>query len=266
MGLGFVSVMIYLGYFIADSKPGGPGGVIYVPLYVLAGGFILAVFYGLWLAGTASWFSRNLSWALPALMAPLYFVPLWFGRLMYTVYLSFGFDIPVDAVPVTTYSFISAALKPVALAAACALFFLSVGGWARHFYWGSSAAGGISTFTLPVVALVYVVTALSYGILNVESAWSESVNSVRAGRPPASFHGLQGKLMCVRPREKDIATYGGPVPEDRAVLTFGSTGDRVWLWGLQAPGSREARWASMSVRLEDVILTPAPSGGHCKRP
>ncbi|MEV4926292.1 hypothetical protein [Streptomyces roseoverticillatus] len=266
VGLGFVLFMLYMGCCLAATAPDGFGGFLYLPLPLLGGVLVAAAFYGLWLALRASWFSRNLSWIIPALLAPLYFVLPWFGKLLYTFYLTIGFDIPVDAVPVTTYSFMYAALKPVGLAAAFALLFLSVAGWARHFYWVGSAAGGIPALTLPAVAVVYVATALSYGILTVGSTWSEAADAVQKGRAPASFYGLKGKLMCVRPHEKDIAAYGGPVPTDQAVLTFGSTGDRVWLWGHQASGSGEARWASMSVRLEDVILTPAPSGGNCKRP
>ncbi len=264
VGLSAIAFLLYMGYLISSSAPRGVDGIFGPLLFLPFGLLVLTLAHGLKLALRGSWVSRNLSWLLPALLVPSYFVLPWFGKLLYTVYLTFGFDIPVDAVPVTTYSFMYAAVKPVGIAVLFTLTFISAAGWARHFYWGNSAAGGVPAFVLPGVVLVYVVTALSYGLLNVGSSWDEAAVAVRAGHAPASFYGLRGKLMCVKPKEKDIAMYSGPVPTDRAVLTFGNTGDRIWLWGLQTTPSGGQKWASMSVRLEDVVLTPAPSGGRCE--
>ncbi|MEU2511016.1 hypothetical protein [Streptomyces syringium] len=263
-GLGEIAAMLGVGYLTISAMPVSSDRIlVVVPLTALGVGLFAWTAYGVWLALVPSWFSRNASWLLPALLAPLYFLLPWFGKLLYVLYLSLGFDIPVDAIPVTTYSFMYAGLKPIGLAAGFALFFVAVAGWARHFYWGNSSGGGIPAFLLPAVAAQYVLTALLFGALTAGTAWSEAADAVKAGRNPASYYGLSGKLMCVRPQSKDVAIYNGPLPTHRPVLTFGSTGERIWLWGPQDSGSGGARWASMSVRLEDVTLTPARPGGRC---
>ncbi|WP_154686010.1 hypothetical protein [Streptomyces himastatinicus] len=261
LGLALAYAGSYSGYLLMAVFPLGVGELLLFSLV----GFPLAVtlLVGVWYALVPSWFSRNASWFVPLLALPLPVVLPWFGTLLYTVYLTYGFHIPFDATPVTKYSLIYAAFKPVALASGFALVALGIAGWARHLHW-RERSGDLPTFLLPIVAVQYVVTALAFGILGAGSAMMNAADAVRDGHTPAGYYGLRGKLMCVRPLSDDIAVYNGPLPRRRAVLTFGSTGDRIWLWGPQPTKDGAEVWTSMSVRLEDVALTaPRASGSTC---
>ncbi|MBW5422748.1 hypothetical protein GKQ77_14450 [Streptomyces sp. BG9H] len=265
LGTAISAMPLIGGYWAMVALPVAGSDVLWVTLLGMSGvvgaGLTAA---GVWWALVPSWFSRNAHWLLPVVAAPLFFVVPWFGRLLYTLYLTTGFGIPVEAVPVTTYSMTYAALKPLGLAAGFALVFVAVAGWARHTYWGRVPGDGIPGFVLPVVATLYVVTTLLVGLITAASAQSSAEAAVRDGRNPPGYYGLHGTLMCAKPLTKDIAVYNGPLVTDRPVLSYGSTGERIWLWGFQEPeqdgtGS-EGKWAAMSVKLEDVALT-APHGG-----
>ncbi|CAM5617493.1 hypothetical protein SBADM41S_04698 [Streptomyces badius] len=263
----FCGLLVYIGHMLLGemSELGGSivlKAVITPPAVLMA----LAIGYGVHWALVPSWFSRHANWLVPALLAPLLLLLPWFGRLLYTVYLTIGFGIPVESVPLTTYSMMYAALKPMAVAAGCALFFVAVAGWARHTYWGRMPGESAPTFLLPLSALQYVVTALLFGVLSAGYAWGDAVGAVRAGQTPPGYYGLRGTLMCVEPKGPDIPVYNGPLVTDRPVVTFGASGERVWLWApsRQASGSDQGR--AMSVRLEDVTLTrPAAADGRSCR-
>ncbi|WP_274557118.1 hypothetical protein [Streptomyces spiramyceticus] len=267
MGVGASAFFQYLGYQLLLALPASGAELLWrIPLTVLGVGLAAWTVLGLRWALASSWFSRNANWLVPAVIAPLYFLLPWFGRLLYTLYLTVGFGIPVEAVPVTTYSMMYAALKPVGLAAGFALLFVAAAGWARHAHWGRVPGGGIPSFIFPVVAVQYILTALIVGLITAGSAWGDAAEAVRSGRNPAGYYGLHGTLMCVTPHSKDIAVYNGPLITDRAVLTFGSTGERIWLWGLQDTAHGKGRWAATSVRLEDISLAPSRAGDvECPR-
>ncbi|MER7744203.1 hypothetical protein ABT013_02965 [Streptomyces bacillaris] len=250
------AVLVYAGHQLLAVTDGTGGTIVLraviMPLFVL---LALAVGYGVYWALVPSWFSRHANWLVPALLAPLLLLLPWFGRLLYTVYLTMGFGIPVESVPLTTYSMMYAALKPMALAAGCALFFVGVAGWARHLHWGRIPGESSPTFLLPLSALQYIVTALLFGVLSAGYAWGDAVDAVRAGRTPPGYYGLRGTLMCVEPKDPDIPVYNGPLVTDRPVVTFGASGERVWLWAPSRQGSGSDQGRAMSVRLEDVTLT-----------
>ncbi|MEW2188721.1 hypothetical protein ACWECC_09310 [Streptomyces microflavus] len=251
----FCALLVYVGHTLLGemSELGGSivlKAVITPPAVLMA----LAVGYGVHWALVPSWFSRHANWLVPALLAPLLLLLPWFGRLLYTVYLTIGFGIPVESVPLTTYSMMYAALKPMAVAAGCALFFVAVAGWARHTYWGRMPGESTPAFLLPLSALQYIVTALLFGVLSAGYAWGDAVDAVRAGRSPAGYYGLRGTLMCVEPKGPDIPVYNGPLVTDRPVVTFGASGERVWLWAPSRQESGSDQGRAMSVRLEDVTL------------
>ncbi|MFE5996855.1 hypothetical protein ACFQ6C_08165 [Streptomyces sp. NPDC056454] len=266
-GVAVGGVFVCAGYLLlaAIGMTGGSVGlkVLITPPAVLMG---LAIGYGVYWALVPSWFSRHASWLVPALLAPSLLLLPWFGRLLYTVYLTMGFGIPVESVPLTTYSMMYAALKPMAVAAGCALFFVAVAGWARHTYWGRMPGESAPTFLLPLTGLQYVVTALLFGMLSAGYAWGDAADAVRAGQAPPGYYGLRGVLMCVKPKEPDIAVYNGPLVTDRPVVTFGASAERVWLWAPPRQGSGSDQGRAMSVRLEDVTLTrPAAAGDRVCR-
>ncbi|MEU0701874.1 hypothetical protein ABZ513_13805 [Streptomyces bacillaris] len=101
----------------------------------------------------------------------------------------------------------------------------------------------------------WLVPALLFGVLSAGYAWGDAVDAVRAGRTPPGYYGLRGTLMCVEPKDPDIPVYNGPLVTDRPVVTFGASGERVWLWAPSRQGSGSDQGRAMSVRLEDVTLT-----------
>lgn len=162
----------------------------------------------------------------------------------------------------TEYSLTYAALKPLGIATGLGLAVLGLAGWARYFHLRRGALLGLQ---LPLVALLYMGTALSYGVISVSLEASAARNTVRAGEIPDGFYGLHGQLMCVEQMADNVAVYNGPLPRDRAVFTFGSTGDRIWLWGPQISERGTERWTAMNVRLEDVTLTsPEVENARCR--
>ncbi|WP_107099141.1 hypothetical protein [Streptomyces kanamyceticus] len=268
LGTAMAAMFLFLGYQLMLALPVAGGDVLWATSLTVLGvaGAALAG-AGVWWALVPSWLSRNAHWFVPVVAAPLFFVVPWFGRLLYTLYLTVGFGVPVEAVPVTTYSMTYAALKPIGLAAGFALVFVAAAGWARHTYWGRVPGDGIPGFVLPVVAALYIVTTLLVGLITAAAATDDAAAAVKEGRNPPGYYGLHGTLMCAKPLSKDIAVYNGPLVTDRPVLTFGSTGERIWLWGFQkAKGGKSEKgdWAAMSVRLEDVVLTAPPKSDETR--
>ncbi|MFI0942478.1 hypothetical protein [Streptomyces sp. NPDC021020] len=250
------SVLISVtGFVVERLAPGPPRQQVVAVAVVVVGGL---VGWGVWLALAHSWFSRNASWILPLSLAPAALVLPWFGHLMYTVYLDETFGIPAGSVPMEVGSDYVVALKPVLVAAAFALFFLSAAGWARHFHQLVVTPHLVWLF-VPLLTVVYVGTALLVGLQQADSAANRTAAAARAGRDPAPYFGLHGRLMCVKPLAPDIPVWDGPVPTGHAVLTFGGDGDRLWAWDPD-------RARSFSVRMEDVAVTdPQGQGAACGR-
>ncbi|NYI06788.1 hypothetical protein [Allostreptomyces psammosilenae] len=248
-----------VGYLLfADPPDDLPGRLVLAVLLILGA-------VGVWLACRHSWFSRNASWVVPVLATPLPFVLPWFGGLLHTVYLEDGFGIPVDTVPVTGFWRSAAALEPVAVATVFPLLFVGAAGWLRYFHQWTVLRELVSVM-VPLLCLVYVLTALLLGLEDARAAADRAARAARAGEVPASYFGLRGDLVCVTPMAPTIPVFNGPLPTDRPVLTFGSAADRLWLWDParagEGPGSGRP---AVSVRLEDVTVTrPANgSGGAC---
>ncbi|MGW5350450.1 hypothetical protein ACWERV_08015 [Streptomyces sp. NPDC004031] len=244
-----------MGFLVEQQAPGPPRQQVLAVAVVVVGGL---VFWGVWLALAHSWFSRNANWILPLSLAPAALVLPWFGHLMYAVYLDETFGIPAGSVPMEIGSNYAVALKPVLIAAAFALFFLSVAGWARHFHQLVVTPHLVWLF-VPLLTVVYVGTALLVGLQQADSAANRTAAAARAGHDPAPYFGLDGRLMCVRPLASAIPVWDGPVPTGHAVLTFGGDGDRLWAWDPD-------RARSFSVRMEDVAVTaPQGHGATCGR-
>lgn len=263
-GLGLSFAFLAFGIMLVGMLPANTGNPLLASLLLALGAaLVVGVLLGVWFALVPSWISRNANWLIPGLVAPMYFLLPWFGTFLYTVYLTYGFGIPMDAVPIARYSLAFAALKPVGVAAGFALFFVAVAGWARHLHYGR-LPGRFPSFVLPAVALLYVATALVIGVATAGASMERSAAAAQSGRSPTGYYGLQGHLMCVTPLSKDIAVYNGPLPTGHAVLTFGSTDDQIWLWGPHPASRGKERWEAMSVPLDAVALTPpGRAGARC---
>ncbi|MFJ6480051.1 hypothetical protein ACIQK6_07935 [Streptomyces sp. NPDC091682] len=198
-----------------------------------------------------SWFSRNANWVVPALVPALALSLPWFGGLLHTTYLRCGFGIPSEAIQVSVYWSYAASLKPVGIAAGLALVVVSFAGWMRHYHQWVNARGVVRV-GVPLMSLFVVGITLVAGLLGAQVAASRAQTAAASGRDPAPYYGVEGTLVCVKPLNKEIAVFNGPLATTRPLLTFGPSGDRIWLWDPQ-------RGKSLSARLEDVVVTEKTS-------
>ncbi|WOX21226.1 hypothetical protein [Streptomyces solicathayae] len=248
-----VAPMAACGLLLALTAPGTPAEAARVMLYGAVGLVALVlIVYGLAYAFVHSWFSRNANWAVPALVPALAVSLPWFGGLLHTMYLRYGFGVPSDAIPVSVYWSYAASMKPVGIALALTLVLLAIAGWMRHYHQWIHAQGMVRV-GVPFMSLFVVAMTLTAGLISAQVAASRAQAAAASGRHPAPYYGVQGALVCVKPMEKEISVFNGPLAPSRPLLTFGPSGDRVWLWDPK-------RDRALSVRLEDVVVTEARKG------
>lgn len=241
------------GLLLAVIAPGTPAETARVSVYGAVGIVALVlILRGLVHAFVHSWFSRNANWAVPALVPALALCLPWFGGLLHTMYLRCGFDVPSDAIAVSVYWSYAASLKPVGIALGLTLVLLAIAGWMRHYHQWIHAQGMVRV-GVPLMSVFVVAMTLTAGLIGAQVAAARAQAAATSGRHPAPYYGVQGRLVCVQPMEKEIALFNGPLTSTRPLLTFGPSDDRVWLWDPR-------RDTSLSVRLEDVVVTEAKSG------
>ena len=254
-GAVLIGTLTLAGVMFTLNAPGTPveaARVAVAALIVVAlTAFILC---GLAWALVHSWFSRNANWAVPALVPALALVLPWFGGLLHTVYLRRAFGLPSEAVSVSVYWQYAASLKPVGIAALLTVLVVALAGWMRHFHqWVNSRL--MVVIGVPFMTLFVIAISLLTGIAEAEGAASRAWTAARAGHNPAPYFGVQGRLVCVEPVEKKFSVFNGPLDVKRPLLTFGTSGDRVWLWDPR-------RAQPLSVRLEDVVVTESRQSGQ----
>ncbi|MFE9906993.1 hypothetical protein [Streptomyces clavifer] len=249
-GAAAVAPMPLAGLALTLFMPGPPAQVARVTAYAVGGvGICALILYGLGYALVHSWFSRNANWAVPALVPALALSLPWFGGLLHTMYLKNGFGIPSGTIQVSVYSSYGASLKPIGIAMVLAVVVLAIAGWARHYHARVHSRGMVG-IGVPLMSLFVIGISLTAGLLGAETAANRARTAAASGETPAAYYGVQGSLVCVKPVSKDIPVFNGPLASTRPLLTFGTSGDRVWLWD---PRRDEA----LSVRLEDVVVTEA---------
>ncbi|MFG2627356.1 hypothetical protein [Streptomyces sp. NPDC048473] len=245
-----VAPMTVAGLLLALTMPGPPAQVARVTAYAVLGVALCAlILYGLGYALVHSWFSRNANWAVPALVPALALSLPWFGGLLHTMYLKAGFGVPSDAIQVSVYWSYAASLKPIGIALGLAVVVLAIAGWLRHYHQWVHARGMVR-IGVPLMSLFVIGISLTAGLVGAEAAANRARVAAASGETPATYYGVQGRLVCVKPVSKEIPVFNGPLAATRSLLTFGTSGDRVWLWDPR-------RDQSLSVRLEDVIVTDA---------
>ncbi|MFG2669855.1 hypothetical protein [Streptomyces sp. NPDC048445] len=255
-GTAAVMPMTVAGVLLTLTMPGPPTQVARVTAYAVLGVVLCGlILYGLGYALVHSWFSRNANWAVPALVPALALSLPWFGGLLHTMYLKAGFGIPSDAVQVSVYWTYAASLKPVGIALGLAVVILALAGWARHYH-ARVHARGMVRIGVPLMSVFVIGISLTTGLVGAEGAANRARAAAASGETPAAYYGAQGQLVCVKPVSKEIPVFNGPLATARPLLTFGTSGDRVWLWDAR-------RDESLSVRLEDVVVTEA-GGSACR--
>ncbi|MFC7303089.1 hypothetical protein ACFQVC_02500 [Streptomyces monticola] len=258
VGLVLTGSIVFLGFLWHSRRPGGLSAQLVALLPAL---LVVFTVLGVWHAVAHSWFSRNVHWLLPVLVAPLPFVLPWAGSFLHSVYLEDGLGIPANSVHIAFYWHYAAALEPLATAAGLALVFVACTGWARYFDW-QMGAGGLIPWSAPLLIAVFAVTLGSSTLDEVADAAERAARDTRSGQRPGSYYGLQGELVCVRPLEKGKAlpVHGGPAPVGHPVLTFKPEGDTVWVWDPDPARGRDATRHAVRLRAEDIELLPARRG------
>ncbi|MFF3733609.1 hypothetical protein ACFYXM_25675 [Streptomyces sp. NPDC002476] len=258
-GTAAVAPMTVGSLLLVLALPGPPAQVARVTAYAVLGVALCAlILYGLGYALVHSWFSRNANWAVPALVPALALSLPWFGGLLHTMYLKAGFGVPSDAIPVSVYWSYAASLKPIGIALGLAAVVLAIAGWMRHYHQWVHARGMVR-IGVPLMSLFVIGISLTAGLVGAETAANRARTAAASGKTPAAYYGVQGRLVCVKPVSEEIPVFNGPLAATRSLLTFGTSGDRVWLWDPQ-------RDQSLSVRLEDVIVTAAGASTCSTRP
>ncbi|MFF7211490.1 hypothetical protein ACFZAU_13270 [Streptomyces sp. NPDC008238] len=208
---------------------------------------------GVYFALRDSWFSRNAVWLVPLALPVGWSMATWLGRLMQASYLD-RFGVPSGSVrsagDLWPYA---AAAEPLGLALGFVLVFTTVAGWLRHVH----IAKGDNRLALVAVTVLlsasFAAVALLAGARDADRAAGEAASAARRGHAPVAYFGVRGTLMCVVPvGDGPLPVENGPVPADHPVLSFGASGDWIWLWDPR-------RSQALSVRREDVQLLPAPA-------
>ncbi|MEV0112064.1 hypothetical protein AB0H77_02230 [Streptomyces sp. NPDC050844] len=228
--------------------------------YTLGVSSLLAIGGGLtgWLVAGNTFIYRQstalrtiLPWALPVLAPAAYAAVPQVGQLVYTNYLS-AFDLSGE---------VSAGAWPDGLMAGvwvsvAFLFGLLTGVGAGGWVYRATARSG-TAFGTAVLLGMYAGTLAGWMLASAVTdraadSGDRAVAAAQEYRTPGAYYGLKADFTCVRPKEKDAPVYGGTLPADRPLLTFGPKGDRVSLWD---PKTKRA----LSMRLEDASFLPAKS-------
>ncbi|GAB2843598.1 hypothetical protein GCM10027074_07770 [Streptomyces deserti] len=211
---------------------------------------------GVVLAVRRTFFTRHAAWLVPLSVPVVWSMVSWVGRQMHAAYLD-RFDIRPEAVPTPALGTYTAAAQPMALALGSVLFFVAIAGWLRHFHVGRDRANRLFAIALvTLLSFVYVVTSITLGTRQaVGAAGRAAEHAAERNAEPPSYHGLWGRFVCVRPLSERIPVEYGPVTTGHPVVTFGASGDWMWLWDPARPGGPVPE--SFALRREDVALLPA---------
>lgn len=240
---------VFFGRVLGDALFGEDGSTTAVGAV-----FIVFTAPGVYFALRGSWVARHAT-LLVTLAAPVAWAAIrWLGRFMQSAYLE-TFGIPSDAVRATAdFWHYAAVAEPVLTALGSVLLCTAVYGWLRHVHVTvSSNRFFVLTMTV-LVALLYALTAISVGLAEAETAAARAAVQASEGKDPAPYFGLEGALMCVRlVKNEPLAVENGPATTDRPVLSFGASGDWIWLWD---PGRDDPRKAFAVPRSDVQLLAP----------
>jgi hypothetical protein len=257
-GVFFAGAMTFAGWLWGNSADTELSRLLTVLGSVLGFG-VTAL--GLWYALSASWFSRNVQWFLPVLVAPLPFAMPWVGSFLHALYLEDMFGIPANTVHVGFYWRYAVAFRPLAVAVLFVLALIALAGWSRHFN-VQAPVSGYFRLLLGLAGIIAVLTVAQLALGDVEQAARRTMDAAAAGRRPPDYFGLRAELVCVEPLDKEIPVVNGPVPTTRPVVSFQPSGDTLWLWDPDPARGADTVRHALRVRTEDVALVRA-TGGRC---
>ncbi|MFV0132972.1 hypothetical protein ACLGIH_06975 [Streptomyces sp. HMX87] len=257
-GVFFTGAMTFAGWLWGSSDDTELSGVL-TGLGIALGAGAMAL--GLWYALSASWFSRNVQWFLPVLVAPLPFVMPWAGSFLHAVYLEDMFGIPANTVHVGFYWRYAVAFRPLAVTVLSVLGLIALAGWSRHFN-VPAPISGFFRLLLCLAGLIAVLTVTQLALGDLERAAGRTMDAAAAGRRPPGYFGLRAELVCVEPLGKEISVVNGPVPTRHPVVSFQPSGDTLWLWDPAPERGGDTVRHALRVRAEDVALVRA-TGRRC---
>lgn len=258
---GVSGFLVYLGGALGGAMPDDDGSTT-----LLTAVFVVFTAPGVYFALRGSWVARHAT-LLVTLATPVAWAAVrWLGRLMQSAYLD-TFGIPSEAVRATAdFWHYAAVAEPVLVALGFTLLFTAAYGWLRHVHFAVNTDRIFALTMTVLLSVLYALTAISVGLAEADGAAERAAERAEGGHDPAPYFGLEGALMCVRPvRDEPLAVENGPVPTDHPVLSFGASGDWIWLWDPERDGPRKA----FVVLRSGVQLVPpdrtAAGGPTCPR-
>jgi hypothetical protein len=213
-------------------------------------GIAFLVWRGMLLALRDSWLTKQASWVIPLVLTALAPLALSLGGLYDEQYLDRTFGIPSDSISIPAIYRIAIAGRSSLIGLGFTAIFVAVIGYSRYFHQLSGDSRWMPLLYSSLTLAVYLLASLAIGLNAVADAGGEAAAAATAGRQPSGYFGIQGVLACVRPVTNDIPVYNAPLPAGRPVLSFGTSGDWLWLWDPETGRAIE-------VPLDDVTVTPA---------
>ncbi|NGN67798.1 DUF1109 domain-containing protein [Streptomyces sp. A7024] len=272
LGAGFSLGIGALGAIMEGRSQGGPG--MWLGGLALTG-IILFTGFGVWMALRGTFVVRHSAWIVPLGIPVAWAMYAWLGDFMHAIYLD-EFGIPEGTVPLEGFWRYPVATLPMGLALASALIFTAAAGWLRHFHVARGENRMYAVSVTVLLALTYVLTSVIIGAERAASAAGQAADAAQDGRQPDGYYGIQGTLLCVTPVRKDpVPVERGPIPRDHAVLSFGSSGDWIWLWDPERVRDLDDRSeagipdhppAVFAVRRGDVRLEEAKPSADAQSP
>ena len=244
-GFALAGSAMFLGVIYGSAvKPSAiiGSGLIAVALILIGMGVILAL--------RDSGVAGQLWWLLPLAVTVLAPVVLALGGTFDAEYLNGGFGISADTVSAPAVMRLAIAGSSILIGLSAVLVLVAVIGWVRYFHGLDDVTRPLLVLGVICVAITYLLSSVSWGISQADAAARTAAAQARAGRQPAAYFGLRGVLECVQPTTSPLPVYNGPLPVERPVLSFGTTGTQLWVWD-----PRTAR--AISVPLQDIAAIPA---------
>ena len=187
---------------------------------------------------------------------------VWLGDLIYSEYL-IQFGIPDSSVSIPTTWKALAAAGPLLFGASFGLLFIALFGWLRYFHILERADRPMVSIYAALIFLTCTLSTLRIGVTSATTAAGRAMAAAQHGHQPADYFGMQGSFVCLQPLNPSVPVLYGPLP-NQPLLSFGASGERLWVWN---PGSATLHYANahvISVPLQDVTVVQATGQPpHC---
>ncbi len=207
---------------------------------------VLMVFFGMrcLLAGTSG--GVLASWAVPLVVTVgLAGLPGMSG-LFHQIYFG-AFEIEdSSSIPISEFWRVWPSIVTVLGGWLVVAVFLTPLGFARYFHVPSAVLRFLAVLIIPVAVISGALTVLDT-MLGARAEALRHQSMIRQGRLPDSYLGVQAHFVRVDPIAQNPPYLGCQPATDRTLVSFGSTGERIFIWD---PRTGEA----CRVRMDDYAI------------